>query len=512
MKSNIEELAGTVVNKTAGEMEATAAVETSESSEPAVDTAATTAATTAASAAAIATAAATTAAATAATAIAAATTTAETAATATTATAAATAATATATATSATSATSAAATLATAAATDYYPEGKRYNSFVGYYRRRYGERVQKLVLDAGFSCPNRDGTVGWGGCSYCDNAAFHPGYSTPGKALLAQIEEGIEFQRVRYPRVRHYLGYFQAYSNTYGTLERLQRAYEEVLSHPEVVGIVIGTRPDCVDEEKLDYLSGLAGGRVLKGWRRTFGGSGIDGGWANERSADSGSGANGWRADDRSTNDRSTNSISTNSGSTNGGSIDDRSTNNGSADGGLPEGKTIDAPIVVVEYGIESCYDATLRRINRGHDFECARRAVEMTAERGLDTGAHFILGLPGETREMLLDQCDAISSLPLRSVKFHQLQIVKGTAMEKEYAADPSAFYRPGLDEYLDFVIDILERLRPDLYIERVAGEVPPRFVNDTPWGLVRNFEILRMLDRRMEERGARQGRLFSK
>lgn len=495
MKSNIEELAGTVVNKAAGEMEATAAVETSESSEPAVDTTATTAATTAAA----------TAAATAATATAAATTAA-------TATAAATAATAT-----ATSATSAAATLATAAATDYYSDGKHYNSFVGYYRRRYGERVQKLVLDAGFSCPNRDGTVGWGGCSYCDNAAFHPGYSTPGKALLAQIEEGIEFQRVRYPRVRHYLGYFQAYSNTYGTLERLQRAYEEVLSHPEVVGIVIGTRPDCVDEEKLDYLSGLAGGRVLKGWRRTFGGSGIDGGWANERSADSGSGANGWRTDDRSTNDRSTNSISTNSISansisTNGGSIDDRSTNNGSADGGLPEGKTIDAPIVVVEYGIESCYDATLRRINRGHDFECARRAVEMTAERGLDTGAHFILGLPGETREMLLDQCDAISSLPLRSVKFHQLQIVKGTAMEKEYAADPSAFYRPGLDEYLDFVIDILERLRPDLYIERVAGEVPPRFVNDTPWGLVRNFEILRMLDRRMEERGARQGRLFPK
>lgn len=501
MKSNIEELAGTVVNKAAGEMEATAAVETSESSEPAVDTTATTAATTAATA----TAAATTAAATAATAIAAATTAAA-------ATAAATAATAT-----ATSATSATATLATAAATDYYSDGKHYNSFVGYYRRRYGERVQKLVLDAGFSCPNRDGKVGWGGCSYCDNAAFHPGYSTPGKALLAQIEEGIEFQRVRYPRVRHYLGYFQAYSNTYGTLERLRRAYEEVLSHPEVVGIVIGTRPDCVDEEKLDYLSGLAGGRVLKGWRRTFGGSGIDGGWANERSADSGSGANGWLADDRSTNDRSTNSISANSISANSISTNSRSTNsistnNGSADGGLPEGKTIDAPIVVVEYGIESCYDATLRRINRGHDFECARRAVEMTAERGLDTGAHFILGLPGETREMLLDQCDAISSLPLRSVKFHQLQIVKGTAMEKEYAADPSAFYRPGLDEYLDFVIDILERLRPDLYIERVAGEVPPRFVNDTPWGLVRNFEILRMLDRRMEERGARQGRLFPK
>lgn len=338
-----------------------------------------------------------------------------------------------------------------------FSEGKRYNSFVGYYRRRYGERLQKLVLDAGFSCPNRDGTVGRGGCTYCDNAAFHPGYSTPGKPLLTQIDEGITFQKVRYPRARHYLAYFQTYSNTYGSLERLKALYEEVLSHPEVVGIVIGTRPDCVDEEKLDYLADLAAGRVLPGWQRSL-----------------------------------------------------RQVPGPTVQAPVPD--TLTAPIVVVEYGIESCHDSTLRHINRGHNFECARKAVEMTAERGIDTGAHFILGLPGETREMLLDQCGLISSLPLRSVKFHQLQIVKGTAMEKEYAADPSAFYRPGLDEYLDLVIDILERLRPDLYIERVAGEVPPRFVNDTPWGLVRNFEILRLLDKRLEERDTWQGRLYSK
>lgn len=344
-----------------------------------------------------------------------------------------------------------------------FSEGKRYNSFVGYYRRRYGERLQKLVLDAGFSCPNRDGTVGRGGCTYCDNAAFHPGYSTPGKPLLTQIDEGITFQKVRYPRARHYLAYFQAYSNTYGSLERLKALYEEVLRHPEVVGIVIGTRPDCVDEVKLDYLADLAAGRVLPGWQRSL-------------------------RQTQGPNDQA-------QGPT--------------AQAPVPD--TLTAPIVVVEYGIESCHDSTLRHINRGHNFECARKAVEMTAERGLDTGAHFILGLPGETREMLLDQCGLISSLPLRSVKFHQLQIVKGTAMEKEYAADPSAFYRPGLDEYLDFVIDILERLRPDLYIERVAGEVPPRFVNDTPWGLVRNFEILRLLDKRLEERDTWQGRLYS-
>ena len=349
-----------------------------------------------------------------------------------------------------------------------YSEGERYNSFVGYYRRRYGERLQKLVLDAGFSCPNRDGAVGRGGCTYCDNAAFHPGYSTAGKPLLDQIEEGIEFQKVRYPRARHYLAYFQAYSNTYAPLERLRALYEEVLSHPDVVGIVIGTRPDCVDERKLDYLADLAGGRVLNGWHRSL------------------------RQAQRP-------------------NIQTGTLNNPVAELVEAPGTALAAPIVVVEYGIESCYDNTLRHINRGHDFECARRAVAMTAERGIDTGAHFILGLPGETREMLLDQCGLISSLPLRSVKFHQLQIVKGTAMEKEYSAAPSAFYRPGLEDYLDFVADILERLRPDLYIERVAGEVPPRFVNDTPWGLVRNFEILRMLDRRLEECDTWQGRLYS-
>ncbi len=374
-----------------------------------------------------------------------------------------------------------------------FPEGKRYNSFVGYYRRRYGERLQKLVLDAGFSCPNRDGTVGRGGCTYCDNAAFHPGYSTPGKPLLTQIDEGIEFQKVRYPRARHYLAYFQAYSNTYGSLERLKVLYGEVLSHPEVVGIVIGTRPDCVDEEKLDYLADLASGRVLPRWRRSL----------------------------RQTRGSTVQAplpvrteISVRA------SYPVRSTFSASADPILEstppvaepvEATELTAPIVAVEYGVESCHDSTLRHINRGHDFACARKAVEMTAERGLDVGAHFILGLPGETRGMLLDQCGLISSLPLRSVKFHQLQIVKGTAMEKEYAAGPSAFYRPGLDEYLDLVTGILERLRPDLYIERVAGEVPPRFVNDTPWGLVRNFEILRLLDKRLEERDTWQGRLYS-
>jgi radical SAM protein (TIGR01212 family) len=324
-----------------------------------------------------------------------------------------------------------------------FPDGKRYNSFVGYFKRKYGERLQKIVLDAGFTCPNRDGKVGRGGCTYCDNAAFHPSYSTAGKSLHQQMDEGIEFHKVRYRTTEHYLAYFQSFSNTYAPLERLRALYEEALKHPQVVGIVIGTRPDCVDEEKLDYLADLAQGRILKDWTRSLSGE---------------------------------------------------------------EYRT--APIVIVEYGIESCYDSTLARINRGHDFETARRAVHMTAERGIDVGAHFILGLPGESRQMMLDSCAMINELPLRSVKFHQLQIVKGTRMEKEYAEVPEDFERFSLEEYLDFFVDMLERLRPDLFIERFVGEVPPRFVNETPWGLIRNVELLRLLEKKLEERGSWQGK----
>lgn len=323
---------------------------------------------------------------------------------------------------------------------ELFPEGKRYNTFVGYYRRQYGERLQKLVIDAGFTCPNRDGTVGRGGCSFCDNAAFHPSYSTSGKSISEQIDEGIEFHQVRYRNTKHYLAYFQSYSNTYAPVSRLRELYLAALTHPKIVGIVVGTRPDCVDEEKLDFLAGLKAGEGLGDWHR---------------------------------------------------------------DG-------FEHPVVKVEYGIESCYDETLLRVGRGHDVAVAEKAVRMSAERGLEPGAHFILGLPGETREMLLGQCRFISSLPLHSVKFHQLQIVKGTRMEKEFAQVPQDFLRLSLPDYLDMVIDILERLRPDLYIERVAGEVPPRFVNETQWGLIRNFQILHLLDERLSERNTWQGRLY--
>ena len=304
----------------------------------------------------------------------------------------------------------------------------RYNSYIGYFKKTYGERLQKVVVDAGFTCPNRDGLGGRGGCTYCDNAAFHPGYSTAGIPIHEQIDEGIKFHRVRYRKAEKFLAYFQPYSNTYASLERLREVYEEALSHPLVAGIVIGTRPDCVDAEKLDYLTSLAGR----------------------------------------------------------------------------------GHIVIIEYGIESCYDRTLRRINRGHTFADAVRAVEMTASRGLTQGAHFIFGLPGESTEDMLAYAPIINKLPLHSVKFHQLQIVRGTAMEREFASCPSDFVTFTLDRYLDFIADLLERLRPDLYIERFAGEVPPRFVNSTPWGLIRNTGLIQLLEQRLEARNTFQGRLY--
>ena len=288
-------------------------------------------------------------------------------------------------------------------------------------------RLQRLTLDAGFTCPNRDGTLGVGGCTFCDNAAFHPGY-TRGKSIPEQIEAGIRFHAARGRKADGYLAYFQAYSNTYAPLPVLRERFESALTHPLVKGLVIGTRPDCIDGEKLDYLASLRSGGA----------------------------------------------------------------------------------IVEVEYGIESVFDETLQRVHRGHDFACTARAIQETARRGIPVGGHVILGLPGETRDMLLKEADILSTLPLSSLKFHQLQIIRGTQMEKEFARRPEDFLRMGPDEYVELLVDILERLRPDIRIVRIASSVPPAFT-DAPWGLLRPDALLKRLEARMKERNTWQGRLLN-
>lgn len=304
---------------------------------------------------------------------------------------------------------------------------RRFNSYNNYFTKQFGSRVQKISIDAGFSCPNRDGKISTGGCTFCSNDAFNPSYCKPEKSIRQQIKEGIEFHKRRYRRANKYLAYFQPFSNTYKPLEELKIIYSQALEIPEIAGIVIGTRPDLIDKDILKYLAEI---------QKTH--------------------------------------------------------------------------YVMVEYGIESVYGETLKRVNRGHDFATARQAVELTAAFGISCGAHFIFGLPGETKVKMLDAADIISKLPLTTVKFHQLQIFKNTRLADEYLRYPEQFHLFDLEEYIDFVIDFAERLNPNIVIERFAGEVPPRYLVSEPWMKLRYDEVLVRIEKRMEERNTYQGRLF--
>lgn len=300
-----------------------------------------------------------------------------------------------------------------------------YTTFSSFLSARVKGKVQKISVDAGFTCPNRDGRVGTGGCTYCNNAAFNPPYCRRHASVAGQLEEGKRFFARKYPDMR-YLAYFQAYTNTYAPLDRLRGLYEEALSVDGVAGLVVGTRPDCVDGRLLDYLAELS--------RQVF---------------------------------------------------------------------------VLVEYGVETTNDATLRRINRGHTFACSAETVRRTAARGIPVGAHVILGLPGESREAIVAQAPVVSDLPLDTLKLHQLQIVRHSRMAAEYAARPDDFHLYGAAEYADLVVDYLERLRPTIAVERFASQSPAGLLVAPAWGL-KNYEFTELVRKRMRERATWQGRLF--
>jgi len=286
----------------------------------------------------------------------------------------------------------------------------QYNDFGTWLRKRFPDfRVQKISIDAGFTCPNRDGRISTGGCTFCDNRTFNPSYCDRRKSIREQLSEGKMFFNRKYSDMK-YLAYFQAFTNTYGSLDSLRRMYEEALAEEDVVGLVIGTRPDCISAPLLDYLEELS--------RQTF---------------------------------------------------------------------------LIVEYGIESANDATLRRINRGHTFECSRKAVEMTAERGILTGGHIILGLPGEDREESLRQAPIISSLPLNILKIHQMQIIKGTRLAEEYLQHPFPLYT--VEEYLHLIADYISLLRKDLVLERFLSQSPPELLIAPRWGL-KNYQFVHLLE----------------
>ena len=303
----------------------------------------------------------------------------------------------------------------------------RYLNYNQILKTEFSERVQKISINAGFTCPNRDGSKGTGGCTYCNNQTFSPEYCTSNKSVSKQVEEGIAFFHHKY-KAQLYLAYFQSYTNTYDSLDNLKAIYEEALSYPNVIGLVVGTRPDCVSDELLDYFAGLA--------KKYY---------------------------------------------------------------------------VMIEYGIESTRDETLLFINRGHNYACAEKAIRDTASRGIRVGAHIILGLPGEERETILSHADILSQLPISVLKIHQLQLVRGTKMALQFSEHPEWFHLYSATEYIDLAIDFVERMNPDIAIERFVSQSPKELLIAPEWGL-KNFEFTAKIEKHLIERDAWQGRLFSK
>jgi len=301
--------------------------------------------------------------------------------------------------------------------------GNRYYSYATYMQKKYGERIQKVTVDAGFTCPNRDGLVARGGCTYCNNESFNPGYNSAAKSITQQIEQGIAFLSKRYA-ANKYIVYFQPYSNTYAALDRLKRLYEEALSHPQVCGLTIGTRPDCIDEKKIEYLARLAGEYDI-----------------------------------------------------------------------------------TVEYGLESIDDETLRKINRGHDYQTYLDAVELTADKGINICTHIILGFPWESEEFWLKEASVLSKIKTDFLKIHQLHIVKDTVMARQYAQKP--FSLLSYEKYISIVVSFLERFNPDIIIQRLFGEAPPHVLIAPNWNK-RNPEMLQGIQAELERRDTWQGKLY--
>ena len=297
-----------------------------------------------------------------------------------------------------------------------------YNDFGSWMKKHFPFKVQKISIDAGFSCPNRDGTIARGGCTYCDNRTFNPSYCHKRDSVTEQLEAGKRFFSTKYPEMK-YLAYFQAYTNTYSPTSKLRAMYEEALAVKDVVGLVIGTRPDCVSNDLLDYLQELN--------KETF---------------------------------------------------------------------------ILVEYGIESANNKTLEYINRGHTFECSIDALERTHSRGIATGGHIILGLPGEDKTESIRQAKLISALPMDILKIHQMQIIKGTLLARQYNETPFHLY--SVDEYIELIAEYIQHLRQDLVLERFVSQSPAEFLIGPKWGL-KNYEFTNKLVNYLKQNGIYQGML---
>lgn len=311
---------------------------------------------------------------------------------------------------------------------------KPYNDYSSFIKEKFNERVQKISLNTGFTCPNRDGAKGVGGCTYCNNNTFNPDYCEPTKSISQQLDEGIAFFSKKYPpisvrtgKAQKYLAYFQAYTNTYADLELVKSYYLEAINHPNIVGLVIGTRPDCINQEIIDLLSEIA--------------------------------------------------------------------------------KT---HYVSIEFGVESTLNKTLDYINRCHTYEETIAAFELAKNNQIHLGAHLIIGLPGETRQEMLNHAKEVSKLPINTLKIHQLQIVKHTLMALQLKSEPELFELFEADEYIDFIVEFVSQLRPDIIIERFISESPAHLLIAPKWNGIKNFEMVAKIEKRMLEKNVWQGKNY--
>ncbi|AUP80952.1 TIGR01212 family radical SAM protein [Flavivirga eckloniae] len=301
---------------------------------------------------------------------------------------------------------------------------KQYNDFGSFLKSHFVEPVQKISIDIGFTCPNRDGSKGTGGCTYCNNNSFNPDYCKPKKSITEQLNEGTAFFS-RKRKNQKYLAYFQAYTNTYSDIESLKKLYLEALSHPKVLGLVIGTRPDCISTQLIDFLSELCKSYFIS-----------------------------------------------------------------------------------LEFGIESTLNSTLEVVNRCHTFEDTQNAYNIAKNKGLHLGGHLIIGLPGESKENILNHAKTLSKLPINSLKLHHLQIVKHTMMAFQYKNYPELFNLFNVEDYVDIIGEFLSLLRSDIIIERFISESPADLLIAPKWGGLKNFEIVAKIDKSLKEKNLWQGK----
>lgn len=303
-------------------------------------------------------------------------------------------------------------------------EKKNYYSFGHFLKERFSSRVYKIPVNAGFTCPNLDGSLGDGGCVYCSNESFSPNVKDNVRTIKEQVASGKNFLQKRYGAER-FIVYFQSFTNTYGDIGVLKQKYDEALGDDgDIVGISIGTRPDCVADDVLELVADYA-----------------------ER-------YHTW-----------------------------------------------------IEYGLQTIHDDTLLKINRGHRFEDYVDAVGRTKRYGINICVHVILGLPGEGRCDMMQTAEAVSASGIDGIKVHHLYVAKNTALAMDYLN--GAIKTLQLDEYVRLVVDFLERLSPEITVQRLMGDIRGRYLISPVWS-VDKAKVLGLINEEFERRGSRQGTVW--